>query len=175
MFDLQSRADLSVDRTETLFSYLPRAGAERFRTIVEHYTRWLLYRDDTYHDRLKALFMRAMTPRAMEIFKPRIERRVESLLDALAARETFDAYLDFAARIPVLVLLDLLGLPDTDEAMFRHWSDRNSNFLFQPVNPDKEALAAEQLSILDAQEDYFMPVIRARRTQPGADMISAMV
>ena len=64
VFDLQVRPDLSVDRVETLYSYLPRANRERFSSIVEHYTRWLLYRDDAYHDRLKALFLKAMAPRA---------------------------------------------------------------------------------------------------------------
>ena len=41
----------------------------------------------------------------------------------------------------------------------RHWSDRCSNFLFQPVAPDKEAMAQEQRDILDAQQAYFMPLI----------------
>ena len=175
VFELQSRPDLSVDRVETLWSYLPRAGHERFSSVVEHYTRWLLYRDDAYHDRLKMLLMRALTPRAIDLMRPRIARRVTELLDGLAARETFDAYLDFAARLPVLVMIDLLGLPSADEAMIRHWSDRNSNFLFQPVAPDQEKMGREQLDILDAQEDYFLPIIRARRDRPGADLISAMV
>lgn len=175
VFALQTRGDLSVDRLETLYSYLPRANAERFSAIVEHYNRWLLYRDDTYHDRLKALFMKAMTPRAVEQLRPKIEARVETLLDSLAEQPQFDAYLDFAARIPVQVMLDLLGLPQSDEAMIRHWSDRCSNFLFQPVNPDSEALAQEQRDILDAQQDYLMPIITQRRQRPRADMISAMV
>ena len=59
--------------------------------------------------------------------------------------------------------------------MMRQWSDRCSNFLFQPVAPDKEVMAQEQRDILDAQQKYFMPVIEARRGKPGADMISAMV
>lgn len=67
------------------------------------------------------------------------------------------------------------GLPDSDEVLMRHWSDRCSNFLFQPVAPDKEALAQEQRDILDAQQNYFMPIIEARRSKPGPDMISAMV
>ena len=46
---------------------------------------------------------------------------------------------------------------------------------FQPVNPDREAMAAEQKQILDAQEDYFGAFIRERRSRPGDDMISAMV
>src|ERR1035441_10253685 len=61
VFELQDRPDLSVDRIETLYSYLPRTNPERFSDIVEHYHRWLLYRDDAYHDRLKALFLKAMT------------------------------------------------------------------------------------------------------------------
>ena len=56
----------------------------------------------------------------------------------------------------------------------RHWSDRCSNFLFQPVSPDKEAMAQEQREILDAQQAYFMPLIEERRRNPGEDMISAM-
>lgn len=175
VFALQTRGDLSVDRLETLYSYLPRVDAERFSAIVEHYNRWLLYRDDVYHDRLKALFMKAMTPRAVEQLRPKIEARVDALLDSLGAQGGFDAYLDFAARIPVQVMLDLLGLPQSDEAMVRHWSDRCSNFLFQPVNPDSEALAEEQRQILDAQQDYLMPIIAQRRQKPRADMISAMV
>ncbi len=175
VFELQDRPDLSVDRVETIYSYLPSVNAGRFSDVVDHYTRWLLYRDDAYHDRLKALFIRAMTPRAVERLRPMIQRRVDSLLDDLAQRPGFDAYLDFAARIPTQVMLDLLGLPDSDEAMMRHWSDRCSNFLFQPVAPNKEAMAQEQRDILSAQQDYFMPVIEARRSKPGLDMISAMV
>jgi len=175
VFELQDRPDLSVDRIETIYSYLPRIDPDRFSDIIEHYSRWLLYRDDAYHDRLKALFLKAMTPRAVELLRPKIKARVDVLLDALAQRETFDAYLDFAARIPTQVMLDLLGLPEEDEALMRHWSDRCSNFLFQPVDPDKEAMAQEQREILDAQQAYFMPFIEARRRQPGDDMISAMV
>lgn len=175
VYDLQVRPDLSVDRVETLYSYLPHANRERFSSIVEHYTRWLLYRDDEYHDRLKNLFLKAMAPRSIELMRPRIQSRVAQVLDGLRGRERFDAYLEFAARIPVLVMIDLLGLPDSDENLIRHWSDRCSNFLFQPVAPDREAMAAEQTAILDAQEDYFGAFIRERRAKPGADMISAMV
>jgi cytochrome P450 len=174
VFELQDRPDLSVDRIETLYSYLPRTNPERFSDIVDHYHRWLLYRDDAYHDRLKGLFLKAMTPRAVERLRPMMQRRIDAILDALECLDRFDAYLDFAARLPTQVMLDLLGLPDFDEPMMRHWSDRCSNFLFQPVAPDKEAMALEQREILDAQQAYFMPLIQERRRNPGEDMISAM-
>ncbi len=174
VFELQDRPDLSVDRIETLYSYLPRTNPERFSDIVDHYNRWLLYRDDAYHDRLKGLFLKAMTPRAVERLRPMMQRRVDTILDALEDRDRFDAYLDFAARLPTQVMLDLLGLPDSEEAMMRRWSDRCSNFLFQPVAPDKDAMALEQREILDAQQAHFMPLIEQRRRNPAEDMISAM-
>ena len=77
VFELQDRPDLSVDRVETIYSYLPSINPERFSDIVDHYNRWLLYRDDAYHDRLKALFIKAMTPRAVERLRPMIQRRVD--------------------------------------------------------------------------------------------------
>ena len=175
VFELQDRPDLSVDRIETIYSYLPQTNPQRFSDIVEHYNRWLLYRDDAYHDRLKALFLKAMTPRAVERLRPMIQRRVATLLDELQAHAAFDAYIDYAARIPTQVMLDLLGLPSSDEALLRHWSDRCSNFLFQPVAPDKEAMAQEQRDILDAQQAYFIPLIGQRRAIPRDDLISAMV
>ena len=110
VFELQDRPDLSVDRIETLYSYLPRTNPERFSDIVDHY-RWLLYRDDAYHDRLKGLFLKAMAPRAVERLRPMMQRRIDALLDALEGLDRFDAYLDFAARLPTQVMLDLLGLP----------------------------------------------------------------
>jgi cytochrome P450 len=174
VFELQDRPDLSVDRIETIYSYLPRTNPKRFSDIVDHYNRWLLYRDDAYHDRMKALFLKAMTPRAVERLRPMIDRRVAILLDELQTRPRFDAYLDYAARIPTQVMLDLLGLPSDDELKLRHWSDRCSNFLFQPVAPDKEAMAQEQRDILDAQQAYFLPLIERRRMDPGDDLISAM-
>ncbi len=174
VFTLQGRPDLSVDRVETLYSYLPHSGREKFSAIVEHYTKWLLYRDDTYHDRLKALFMKAMTPRAVEVLRPKIAQRENQELDSFVGRNEYDAYIEIAARIPVLVMLDLLGLPESDESMLRQWSDRCSNFLFQPVNPDSVAIAEEQRAILDAQQEYFMPLIKQHRQSPGADMLSAM-
>jgi pimeloyl-[acyl-carrier protein] synthase len=174
VFELQDRPDLSVDRIATLYSYLPHAKPQRFSDVVEHYHRWLLYRDDAYHDRLKTLFLKAMTPRAVERLRPMMQRRVDAILDELEERDAFDAYLDFAARLPTQVMLDLLGLPDADELMMRHWSDRCSNFLFQPVLPDREVMAQEQRGILDAQQAYFEPLIEERRCNPGEDMISAM-
>src|SRR6185312_12054967 len=89
VFELQDRPDLSVDRIETIYSYLPRTNPKRFSDIVEHYNRWLLYRDDEYHDRLKALFLKAMTPRAVERLRPMIQRRVDVLLDQLAGQDRF--------------------------------------------------------------------------------------
>ena len=54
----------------------------------------------------------------------------------------------------------------------RHWSDRRSNFLFQPSSR-QGGDGKRAARILDAQQ-AFMPLIEAPRRAPVEDMISAM-
>ena len=52
-----------------------------------------------------------------------IERRVSALLGAVAQIGFMDLRKAFAARLPVLVMLDLFGLPDSAEHQVRSWYD----------------------------------------------------
>jgi cytochrome P450 len=76
------------------------------------------------------------------------------------------------ARLPTQVMLELLGLPDRDENMMRHWSDRCSNFPFQ-LSSRKRGDGKRAARNLDAQQAYFMPLIDAPHRAPVEDMISA--
>jgi cytochrome P450 enzyme len=78
-----------------------------------------------------------MTPRAVERLRPMMQRRVNVILDSLVGRGTFDAYLDFAARLPTQVMLDLLALPDSDEMTMRHWSESLLRFSI-PAGPSRQ-------------------------------------
>ena len=111
----------------------------------------------------KALFIKAMTPRAVERLRPMIQHRVDTLLDVGAAAGI--RYLsDFAARIPTQVILDLLGLPDSGEAMMRHWCRPLLQFPASTVAPDKEAMAHTRGSLRGAA-GLFHAGDRQRRKQ----------
>ncbi len=80
--------------------------------------------DGPDHDRFKAAFQPAFTPsRVRSDAEPMIRRIAAALVDRLRGMDVADLRRDFAARLPVLVMLDLFGLPGDAEAMLRQCYD----------------------------------------------------
>jgi cytochrome P450 len=68
------------------------------------------------HARLRRFLGRLFTPRAIRARTVRIEAAMAALLDEAAARPSLDGVADLAARLPVSVIGDLVGIPDADRA-----------------------------------------------------------
>src|SRR5262245_66245133 len=90
--------------------------------LYEHHTTSPGFNDPPIHTRVRKLLAPAFTPRALKALQPRIEALVDRLLDAAAERGTIDLIEDFAAAIPVQLIGDLLGIPDTERGPLRGWS-----------------------------------------------------
>ncbi|MCC9305932.1 cytochrome P450 [Kitasatospora sp. RB6PN24] len=84
---------------------------------------WMVFMDPPEHTRVRALVARSFTPRVVQALRPRIRRiaarLVERLADELAAHGVADLVERFAAPLPVLVISELLGVPEHDRAWFR--------------------------------------------------------
>src|SRR6266849_4295335 len=78
----------------------------------------MLVRDPPDHTRLRGLVAKAFTARRLEAMRPKIEALVETLLDAVAPQGRMDVIADFARPLPVLVICDLLGIPEADRPRF---------------------------------------------------------
>jgi cytochrome P450 len=90
--------------------------------LYEHHTTSLVFNDPPVHSRVRKLLAPAFSPRALKALQPRIEMLVDRLLDAAAERGMIDMIDDFAAAIPVQLIGDLLGIPDTERGPLRKWS-----------------------------------------------------
>src|SRR4029453_7297948 len=90
--------------------------------LYEHHTTSLVFNDPPVHTRVRKLLAPAFSPRALKALQPRIEALVDRLLDAAAERGTIDMIDDFAAAIPVQLIGDLLGIPETERGPLRSWS-----------------------------------------------------
>jgi cytochrome P450 len=91
-------------------------------SLYEHHTTSLVFNDPPYHSRVRKLLAPAFTPRALKALQPRIEGLVDRLLDRAAARGTIDLIGDFAAAIPLQLIGDMLGVPDSEREPLRDWS-----------------------------------------------------
>ncbi|HEY1739085.1 MAG TPA: cytochrome P450 [Acidimicrobiia bacterium] len=77
-------------------------------------TSSFLAMDPPRHGRMRALVSRGFTPRRVAALEPRIESLTRSYLDAVS--DQFDFVTDFAGRLPMDVVSELLGVPAADRA-----------------------------------------------------------
>ena len=90
--------------------------------LYEHHTTSLVFNDPPAHTRVRRLIMGALSPRAIAGMEPDLIALVDRLLDALAAKGSFDLIEDFASAIPIEVIGNLLDVPHDEREPLRDWS-----------------------------------------------------
>ena len=92
---------------------------------------WMLQQDPPDHTRLRGLVVRAFTARRVENMRPRIQEIVDGIIGRVEARGHMDLIADFAFRLPVTVICDMLGIPAEDRELF-FTSSRTGGRLLTP-------------------------------------------
>jgi cytochrome P450 len=163
-----------------------QAFPEPLRASVAAMTRPLLTFmvacDPPEHTRLRGLVNKALTPHAVAAMRPTIQTRVDTLLDAIAARADpttgggqCEIIHDFAYNLPVTVVSLLLGLPEGDHDRFREWA-YDLAVLWGPTTvPDLEGRVRRCEASVAALVAFFQDIIARRRAEPGDDLISGML
>jgi cytochrome P450 len=134
--------------------------------------RTMLFNEPPDHTRLRTLVSKAFTPRVVEGMAPRIRAIVDELLDRVAGASRIDVIADLAYPLPVIVISEILGIPREDDAILRGWSRdfaQTLEFVLTPEILDRGNAAAH------AATDYFHRLIRERRRQPRADMLTRLI
>lgn len=78
----------------------------------------MITEDDPNHRRLRELVRRAFRPQAINALTEQIDRYSHELLDELEGREHFDLQKDYALKIPVRMIGDMLGIKRDDMPKF---------------------------------------------------------
>src|SRR5438445_5033904 len=73
------------------------------------------------HTRLRRLVAPAFSPKQMAGYSARIEKTVHQLIDDLPTDRRVDLVSGFAAPLPIAVITDLLGVPNTHAGDFARW------------------------------------------------------
>jgi cytochrome P450 len=90
--------------------------------LYEHHTTSLVFNDAPYHTRVRSLLAPAFTPRALEELRARVEAFIDDRLDDLVDRGRFDLIANFASPLPVQLIGDMLGVPESQRGPLRGWS-----------------------------------------------------
>ena len=129
--------------------------------------------DPPDHLRLRKLAAKALTPRAVTELEPRIHEIVDGLISSIEKRGGGDLVEDFAFRLPLGVITEMLGVPADDARLFREWTPGFFRvFLPESSTPD-ELRECERSS--QSYWDYFERLIDERKRRPGEDLLSRLI
>jgi cytochrome P450 len=132
----------------------------------------MLFRDPPTHTRLRGLVNQAFTPRMLERLRPHIQEIAESLIAGWAGRSEVDLISEFAFPLPIIVIAELLGVPASDRAQFKAWSNPLAATTDPTATPE---MVAEAMRILPEFTEYMRQIIEERRQHLGADLISMLI
>lgn len=120
------------------------------------------------HKRWRRMINKWFTAKRMAALRPRIEEMADKLVDEMAqAGQTADLKARFGFPLPVWVICDLLGVPDTDRDRFSRWSDALLNL---NRYSDAEVKAAQTEFF-----EYMNAHLAAKRAEPGDDLLSELI
>jgi cytochrome P450 len=121
--------------------------------------------DAPEHTRLRKLVTKALTPSATERFRPRVELIVGTLLDAMEPRGRADLVESFTLPLPILVICELLGIPEEGSGLLRRFAEAN----YEESERDVREEAIRRLA------EYLTRFIDAKRAEPGDDLTSRLI
>ncbi len=122
------------------------------------------------HSRLRKLVNPALSPRAVERYRPAMRRFMEQLLSEAGPELDFVA--DIAKPYPAMVIAEVMGAPLSDAPRLHHWS----NWIQRQF--DAASLVTEREQIERAVEEFYAyeeELIARRRQSPGEDLISSLI
>lgn len=129
----------------------------------------LLNIDPEDHLRLRRLVSQGFTPRRVEELGGLVQAAAGRLADGLAAgmdaHGSADLVTAFSNPLPLVVIGDLLGVPEADRRPFSAWIGT----MLAPEHPGQVAEAVGRV------HRFLQELVAARRAAPGDDLLSALI
>jgi cytochrome P450 len=141
--------------------------------IFRSMSHWMLQQDPPDHTRLRGLVVKAFTARRVEDMRPRIQQVVDQTIERVAERGHMDLIEDFAFRLPVTIICDMLGIPEEHREVF-YTGSRDGGRILDPVPLTPAEIAQGNAGNLMAQM-YFQQLFELRRRSPGDDLTTQLV
>ncbi len=149
------------------------------RNYPDHLPTWNRYIRGSFidlepprHTRLRRLVQWAFTRRSTETYRPRLEATASAALETAIERGAMEAIAEYATPIPLVMIADLLGIPQGDQPQLVSWSHDIVRVFDQGCTAEEGARAEHAVS---AFVEYIRQVLVERRRNPGSDLVSSLL
>jgi cytochrome P450 len=128
----------------------------------------ILDQDPPDHTRLRSLVHQAFLPRLMAQMQTRVHDLAHELIDTAQKKGEMDLVRDFAVEIPLVVICDMLGVPEKDRDKFHVWSKAMTNG-GKPI----DAILA--MPSMYSMVQYLRRLFRQYREHPSDNLATTLV
>ena len=140
---------------------------------IVNLSRTMLVLDPPDHTRLRSLVNKAFTARRVADMRPRIKTLVDEQIDRVIDLGEMDVIRYLAHRLPVIVICDMLGIPEEHREPFLAGSNTNGRIL-DPVPMTREEMDQANFATQSAAV-YFEHLCELRSREPRDDLTTELV
>lgn len=140
------------------------------RTPEAYRTMSFLAMDDPGHLRLRTLVSKGFTPRRIRELEGRVLQLTREHLETALDSDSFDYITEFAGKLPMDVISELVGVPPEDRQHLRVLADT-------VMHREDGVTDVPQAALVAAMEllTYYADMVRQRRRNPTDDLTGALL
>jgi cytochrome P450 len=128
--------------------------------------------DGERHDRLRGTVIRAFTPRRVERLRSTLSAHAGDVLRSASSKETFDVVADYARDLPLWLICEFLGLPQSAATELDDLLTGTEEMFADPLTPQRRARAEDGIVALGG---YVEQLVDERRRSPREDLVSDLL
>jgi len=130
----------------------------------------MLNMDPPLHTRYRRLVNKGFTPRMVNQLHERIHVATDNIIDQVIEQGTADFVTDIAAELPLVVIAELLGVPNEDRHRMFDWSNR----MIGSEDPEYQSAGeAAQMASMELYA-YASELFATKRVDPHDDLMSVL-
>lgn len=156
---------------EGTISRLPLEQHDTFFKVLDFESLFMSRQDAESHARLRRISARGFTARRIAQLRESVQAHVDDLIEEMKAAPVADVKKHLANKLPVRVIVDMLGVPQSDRELIWEWSEAVGRLFSLDERSLHEADEA-----IDAFREYVgRTVTRFRQTGEGPELAAALL
>ena len=154
----------SSERGGTNLEDMPEDAMAIIRTI-------LINMDPPKHTKYRKLVATGFTPKMVTQTEPHVRQITKKIVDDVIARGECDFVTDIAAKLPLAVIAEMIGVPEEDHHKVFDWSNRLIGFddAEYHTSPEDGRVAAMEMFM------YANAMASDRKANPRTDLVSILM
>ena len=164
----------TVSKNPTLFSSAARSAfpMEYDQDMVDNiHCHTIINMDPPQHQKVRRIVRNAFTPKRVESYAPKFREHAKRIVDAVVSKGACEFVEEVAAELPLIGILELLGVPLKDRKQFFDWT----NTMIFADDPDMSISELEgQLASLEVIQ-YAMNLAEKHRESPMDNITGALL